>query len=79
MNMNLRMILWAAQAGLPAEGIGSKTAWWFWLNAFMRECAGLVQYRWKQELVLLVCLMLLFGLLSMTIIGWLYKLCRRSI
>ncbi len=61
--------LWAAQAGLPAEGIGSKTAWWFWPNAFMRECVGLMQYRWKQELVLLVCLMLLFGLLSMTIIG----------
>lgn len=61
--------LWAAQAGLPAEGIGSKTAWWFWPNAFMRECVGLMQYRWKQELALLVCLLLLFGLLSMTIIG----------
>ncbi len=61
--------LWAAQAGMPAEGIGSKTAWWFWPNAFMRECVGLMQYRWKQELVLLVCLLLLFGLLSMTIIG----------
>ena len=61
--------LWAAQAGLPEEGIGSKTAWWFWPNAFMRECVGLMQYRWKQELVLLLCLLLLFGLLSMTIIG----------
>ena len=61
--------LWAAQAGLPAEGIGSKTAWWFWPNAFMRECVGLMQYRWKQELVLLACLLLVFGLLSMTIIG----------
>lgn len=61
--------LWAAQAGLPAEGIGSKTAWWFWPNAFMRECVGLMQYRWKQELALLACMILLFGLLSMTIIG----------
>ena len=44
--------LWAAQTGLPAECIGSKTAWWFWPNAFMRECVGLMQFRWKQELAL---------------------------
>ena len=61
--------LWAARAGLAAEGIGSKTAWWFWPNAFMRECVGLLLYRWKQELVLLAFLLALFGLLSMTIIG----------
>jgi vancomycin permeability regulator SanA len=28
--------VWAGQAGLPAEGIGGKTRWWFWPNAFMR-------------------------------------------
>jgi hypothetical protein len=61
--------LWASRAGLPAEGIGSKTAWWYWPNAFMRECIGLLLYRWKQELAMLAGLLLLFGLLSMTIIG----------
>ena len=61
--------LWAARAGISAEGIGSRTAWWFWPNAFMRECVGLILYRWKLELTLLVCLSLLFGLLSMTIFG----------
>ena len=61
--------LWAARAGISAEGIGSKTAWWFWPNAFMRECVGLILYRWKQELAMLIFLSLLFGLLSMTIIG----------
>ena len=61
--------LWAAQAGISAEGIGSKTAWWFWPNAFMRECVGLILYRWKLELAMLIFLSLLFGLLSMTIIG----------
>ena len=57
--------VWASLAGLPAEGIGSKTKWWFWPNAFMRECAGLLKNRWKQELALLVLMVGFFGLLSM--------------
>ena len=57
--------VWAAQAGLKAEGIGGKTKWWFWPNAFMRECIGLMQNRWKQEVLLLVLLLLYFGILSM--------------
>ncbi|MBR6028366.1 MAG: YdcF family protein [Clostridia bacterium] len=56
--------LWASQAGLPAEGIGGKTRWWFWPNAFMRECASLLQKRWKQELLLLLLLVAFFGALS---------------
>ena len=57
--------LWANQAGLHAEGIGGKTKWWFWPNAFMRECVGLLQRRWKQEILLLILLMAFFGVLSM--------------
>ncbi len=30
----------------------------------MRECIGLLQRRWKQEVVLLVLLLVIFGLLS---------------
>jgi len=59
--------VWANLAGLPAEGVGSRTKWWFWPNAFMRECVGLLQNRWKQELVLLVLLAALFGVLSMAL------------
>ena len=59
--------IWASLAGLKAEGIGSPTKWWFWPNAFMRECAGLLRNRWKQELVLLILLILFFGALSMLI------------
>ena len=55
----------ARQAGLSYEGIGAKTKWWFWPNAFMRETAGLLQKRWKQELLFLVVLVAYFGLLSM--------------
>ena len=31
----------------------------------MRECIGLLQRRWKQEILLLVLLLLYFGALSM--------------
>ena len=57
--------IWASRAGLRAEGIGSRTRWWFWPNAFMRETAGLLQKRWKQELFLLVVLIGFFTALSM--------------
>ena len=57
--------LWARQAGLSAEGLGSRTKWWFWPNAFMRETAGLLQKRWKQELLFLLLLIVFFGILSM--------------
>ena len=30
----------------------------------MRECIGLLQRRWKQEVILLVLLLAIFGLLS---------------
>ena len=59
--------LYARQAGLSAEGIGSRTKWWFWPNAFMRETAGLLQKRWKQELLFLAVLIVFFGLLSMVL------------
>lgn len=57
--------VWANQAGLSAEGIGGKTNWWFWPNAFMRECAGLLLKRWKQGLLFLFLLIVFFGVLSM--------------
>ena len=59
--------LWSNQAGLHAEGIGGKTKWWFWPNAFMRECVGLMQRRWKQEILLFILLMAFFGVLSMVL------------
>ena len=57
--------VWASQAGLKAEGIGGKTRWWFWPNAFIRECVGLLQRRWKQEVLFLLLLIIFFGGLSM--------------
>ncbi len=59
--------LWAALAGLPAEGMGSRTKWWYWPNAFMRECAGLLLNRIPQELMLLAAMVVFFGALSMAL------------
>ena len=51
--------LWAKLAGLDAEGIGGRTKWWFWPNAFMRECAGLMANRIKQEVILFIVLVMI--------------------
>lgn len=56
--------VWANEAGLPAEGIGSRTRWWFWPNAFMRETVGLLQKRWKQEALTLILLISFFLVLA---------------
>lgn len=56
--------LLAKEAGLSAEGIGSRTKWWFWPNAFVRETAGLLQKRWKQEVLFLIVLVVFFDILS---------------
>lgn len=53
--------VWAGLADLSAEGLGSKTKWWFWPNAFIRECIGLLANRIAVEVVCLVLLVLLFG------------------
>ena len=59
--------VWAGLAGLHAEGIGSRTKWWFWPNAFMRETVGLLRNRWKQEVLFLILLAAFFGILSMVL------------
>ena len=56
--------VWANLVGLPAEGVGSRTKWWYWPNAFMRECAGLMLNRIPQELLLLASMIAFFGALS---------------
>lgn len=37
----------AHQAGMAVEGMGSKTKYYFWPNAFLREFAGLLAHRWQ--------------------------------
>lgn len=59
--------VWARMAGLEAEGMGARTRWWYWPNAFVRECAGLLARRWRQELVMVAALALFFGALSVAV------------
>ena len=59
--------VWAAEAGVKAEGIGSRTKWWFWPNAFMRETIGLLQKRWKTETVMLILLIVFFSILTVVL------------
>lgn len=61
--------VWASLAGLPAEGIGSRTKWWFWPNAFLRECVGLFANRKRQVMILLVILIIVFSVLTMVMIA----------
>jgi vancomycin permeability regulator SanA len=56
--------VWSAYAGLYAEGFGCGTKWWFWPNAFMRECIGLLQKKLVQEIILLAALAAFFGALT---------------
>ena len=57
--------VWASLAGLRAEGIGARTKWWFWPNAFIRECVGLLVNRWKQELIGMIVLIAFFSAVSL--------------
>lgn len=51
--------IWARRVKLRATGIGSKTKWYFWPNAWVREFAGLLsEHRLKQALIIIGLLVL---------------------
>ena len=41
----LRSGILANKTGVAAEGLGARTKWWFWPNAYVRECAGFFSNR----------------------------------
>ncbi len=41
----MRSGILANKVGLAAEGLGARTKWWFWPNAFVRECVGFFSNR----------------------------------
>lgn len=49
----------ATARGLNVSGIGSKTKWYFWPNAQVREFIGLVVGKWKVHLVFCTIMILL--------------------
>lgn len=46
-----RALLLAKQQGLKCVGFGSKTKWYFTLNALIREFIGYLRLAWKQHIV----------------------------
>lgn len=67
--------MFAAKAGMKADGIGAKTKWYFWPNAQMREFIGLLASEWKINLVfilLTVFMSILFAMIP-TIISWIAR------
>lgn len=52
----------ASEAGINIDGIGSRTKWYFWPNAFLREAAGLFLNQPKLHLVLMLLMVLLIGI-----------------
>ena len=54
--------LLAEAAGLSAEGMGSRTRWYYWPNAFMREVAGLFAAHPKKQTAIIVLLSVAAGL-----------------
>ena len=45
--------LYARRAGLRAVGMGQPTKWWFWANATVRECVGLMKDNMKLQACIL--------------------------
>ena len=53
--------------GLNADGIGCKTKWYFWPNAFIREFIGLLAEKWKKHAFWILFFIVLFTVINMII------------
>ena len=49
----------AAESGWNIDGMGSRTKWYFWPNAFLREFIGLLAARRFQQMTALILIALL--------------------
>ena len=59
--------IFAKQAGLKAAGLGSRTKWYFWPNAFVREFVGMMAASWKLQLIIFGLLFLISSLIRIMI------------
>lgn len=58
----LRGYVCAHQAGMAAQGMGSRTRAYFWPNAFLREFVGLLAARWKDILITFLAIVSIYVL-----------------
>ena len=49
----LRSGLLASKIGFKMDGMGGKTAWFYWPNAFAREFLGLLAASWKGQVIMI--------------------------
>ncbi|MBR3629540.1 MAG: YdcF family protein [Oscillospiraceae bacterium] len=47
----LRSGIIALNSGIRTEGVGARTGWYFWPNAFIREFIGLLVSKWKLHII----------------------------
>ncbi len=52
------------QAGFAPEGMGARTKWYFWPNAFVREIFGMLVYKSKTLLLMLMLMIAFFALIG---------------
>ena len=57
----------ARQAGLEAMGVASRTRWYYWPNAFIRECAGMSWWLRGRLSVILALLIVFFAAIQFII------------
>ena len=63
----LRSGIISQSEGLNAEGIGSRTKWYFWPNAFIREFVGLLWRKRRHHLLCILALTAFFAAANMLI------------
>lgn len=56
--------VWASRNGLNAQGMGSRTKWYYWPNAFMREYVALIAANLPHELLMIALIGLQSSLLA---------------
>ena len=54
----------ARRVGMKAIGIGSKTKWYFWPNALVREFVGLVANHKIKQLIILIIMLVIYTVLT---------------
>lgn len=61
----------ASNCGIECEGMGSKTKWYFYTNALIREFIANICLEWKKHILLIV--LINFSVSILVIIGYHYK------
>lgn len=65
----LRSGILARKAGFAADGMGSRTKWYFWPNAFIREFVGLMAASYRQQIVFAIILTALYAVVTVICVG----------